>query len=222
VRRPRLLPVLAAASALLLSTKLADLWLAVEIAPPAAAQAQSQAPAAQKTASAAPQAPGTRADHTPAAGAETPATQVADRDPTQFSPQEIKLLQALSKRRDELDQRSGEIDQRAALLQAAEKRIDEKIAKLQAMEQAIDASFKKQDQQDDAKLASLVKIYEAMKPQDAARIFEQLDLPVLLEVVERMKERKTAPIMAAMDPLKAKAVTLALAARQPSPQLKKP
>src|SRR6185437_8011140 len=110
MRRPRLLPVLAAASALLLSTKLADLWLAVEIAPPAAAQAQSQAPAAQKTASAAPQAPGTRADHTPAAGAETPATQVADRDPTQFSPQEIKLLQALSKRRDELDQRSGEID----------------------------------------------------------------------------------------------------------------
>lgn len=222
MKRPRLLPVLAAASALLLGTKLADLWLAMDIAPFAVAQAQSPAPPAQKVAATAPQAPGAPAGQAPAADAEPPATRVADRDPTQFSPQEVKLLQALSKRRDELDRRSGEIDQRAALLQAAEKRIDEKIAKLQAMEQAINASFKKQDQQDDAKLASLVKIYEAMKPQDAARIFEQLDLPVLLEVVERMKERKTAPIMAAMDPLKAKAVTLALAAHQPPPQLKTP
>jgi flagellar motility protein MotE (MotC chaperone) len=59
-----------------------------------------------------------------------------------------------------------------------------------------------------------------MKPKEAARIFEQLDLPVLLDVLERMKETKTSPILASMEPSKAKAVTLALAARHPTPELK--
>ena len=94
------------------------------------------------------------------------------------------------------------------------------IAKLQEMEGTINDAFKKEDQKDDAKLKSLVKIYETMKPKEAARIFEQLDLPVLLDVLERMKETKTSPILASMEPGKAKAVTLALAARHPAPELK--
>jgi len=56
-----------------------------------------------------------------------------------------------------------------------------------------------------------------MKPKDAARIFEELDMEVLLEVVERMKERKTAPILAQMNPQRAKTVTLELAQRRELP-----
>ena len=205
-RRLRLLPVLVGASALLFGAKLADLWLAIGLAPVAVASAQSAAPLPPAEPSTAP--------------AAAPPARAAERDAAQFSPQEIQLLQSLAQRRDELDKRSGDIDQREALLAAAEQRIDDKIAKLKEMEQAIDESFKKQDQQEDAKVESLVKIYETMKPQEAARIFEQLDLPVLLQVVERMKERKTAPILAAMNPGKAKALTLALAERHPSPELK--
>src|SRR3546814_4430099 len=59
----------------------------------------------------------------------------------------------------------------------------------------------------EGQMQSLVKIYESMKPKDAARIFEELDMEVLLEVVERMKERKTAPILAEMNPERAKTVT---------------
>ena len=33
-----------------------------------------------------------------------------------------------------------------------------------------------------------MKLYEAMKPRDAAAIFNDLDQPVLLQVVDRMKE----------------------------------
>jgi flagellar motility protein MotE (MotC chaperone) len=50
-----------------------------------------------------------------------------------------------------------------------------------------------------------------MKPKDAARIFEKLDMETLLLVAERMKERKLAPIMAKMDPTKAKDITEELA-----------
>ncbi|WP_419902504.1 magnesium transporter MgtE N-terminal domain-containing protein [Kiloniella sp.] len=56
-----------------------------------------------------------------------------------------------------------------------------------------------------------------MKPKDAARIFEELDMVVLLDVVERMKERKTAPILASMNPKRAKEITLELAQRRDLP-----
>ena len=60
-----------------------------------------------------------------------------------------------------------------------------------------------------------------MKPKDAARIFEELDMAVLLDVIERMKERKTAPILAQMNPRRAKAITLELAQRRGLPGKKK-
>jgi len=205
---PRLLPILIVAAAILLSTKLADAWLAIDFTPTARAAAETKAPTPPATPTS-----------VPAADGATP-SKVASNDPVQFSPAEIDVLQTLSKRRTELDKRAGEMDQREALLQATEQRINEKIAKLQGMQDSIAASFKKEDQADDAKLKNLVKVYESMKPKDAARIFEQLDLPVLLDVMERMKDRGTGAILAAMDPVKAKAVTLGLAARQPAPQVK--
>ena len=57
----------------------------------------------------------------------------------------------------------------------------------------------------------LVKLYEAMKPRDAATIFNDLDMPVLLQVVDRMKEAKAAPVLAAMQPDKARDLTARLA-----------
>jgi flagellar motility protein MotE (MotC chaperone) len=56
-----------------------------------------------------------------------------------------------------------------------------------------------------------VKLYENMRPGDAATIFNGLDMHVLLEVVRRMNQRKAAPILAAMDPAKARALTAELA-----------
>ena len=50
-----------------------------------------------------------------------------------------------------------------------------------------------------------------MKPRDAATIFNDLDMPVLLQVVDRMKEAKAAPVLAAMQPDKARDVTAQLA-----------
>jgi flagellar motility protein MotE (MotC chaperone) len=209
---PRLLPILIVAAAILLSTKLADAWLAIDFTSTARAAAETKAPAPSA-------APAATPASAPAAAGATP-SKVASTDAVQFSPAEIDVLQTLSKRRAELDKRAGEMDQREALLQATEQRINEKIAKLQEMQNSIAASFKKEDQADDAKLKNLVKVYESMKPKDAARIFEQLDLPVLLDVMERMKDRGTGAILAAMDPVMARAVTLGLAARQPAPQLK--
>ena len=224
--RLRLMPVALIATIGLLGVKLGDAWLAFDV------PAQAQQPAGTPGRAASPPAanPSAPAEAKPAAPA-TPPAAAADKhaaadkaqagpdkpqalDPLTMSPSEVELLQKLADRRAELDKRAAELSQREVLLQAAEKRIDDKIAKLEALEKQIGGIVDKHTEEDEARIKSLVKIYETMKPADAARIFGQLDMPVLLGVLEHMKERNAAPILAAMDPTKAKAVTLALAERR--------
>jgi flagellar motility protein MotE (MotC chaperone) len=140
-------------------------------------------------------------------------------DPTLLTPEEIELLQKLAERRDAIERREREVALREGLLEAAEIRINNKIAELQAFEQTISGLIETYDEQQDQKLQSLVKIYENMKPKDAARIFEDLNITTLLQVAERMKERKLAPIMAAMNPNRAREVTVELTRLRDLPEL---
>jgi len=56
-----------------------------------------------------------------------------------------------------------------------------------------------------------------MKPKAAAKVFEEMDMDVLLDVVERMNERKVAPILALVTPTRAKEITFELAQRRELP-----
>jgi flagellar motility protein MotE (MotC chaperone) len=142
-------------------------------------------------------------------------------DPRLVTDSELDILQKLSDRRAELDRRSRQLDTREKLLQATENRIESKIVDLKEIQNTISKLLKKHDKEKETKMRSVVKIYEKMKPKDAARIFEELEMPILLDVVERMREAKTAPIIAKMTPGKAKAVTSALAYRRALPKLDK-
>ncbi len=210
----RLLFSLIAILGLTLSVRLGALWheagmALAESTPPAASSPTNGAKPDNAKPDAVP-ADGAKAD--PAGGDPIKPTSATAKQ--KFSPAEVELLQGLSKRRTELDQRSDELDQRELLLKAAEQRVQEKIDKLQQMQAQIDTTIGKVDEQEDERLKSLVHIYETMKPAEAARVFEQLDMPVLLQLMTRMKDQKTAPIMAAMAVDKAKALTLALAERK--------
>lgn len=136
------------------------------------------------------------------------------RDPTRFTQSEIDLLQALAARRDQIDAREKNIVQREQLLQAAEKRLEEKVAELEAVKAELLRLIGRRNEEEDARLKSLVRIYEAMKPKEAAQILEKLDMDVVVGVIERMKESKVAPILASMLPDKAKTVTALLADRK--------
>lgn len=136
----------------------------------------------------------------------------------QFSRAEIEMLQSLMERRETLDLRSRELDIRGNLLSAAEMRIDEKIVQLKSIEATIQDLLSKHDDQEEKKLRSLVRIYESMKPKQAARIFEELDIDILIDVAERMNERKFAPILAQMNPEKAMTVTVEIRTRRQLPE----
>ncbi len=136
----------------------------------------------------------------------------------QFSRAEIEMLQSLMERRETLDLRARELDIRGNLLSAAELRIDEKIVQLKDIEATIQVLLERHDDQEEKKLSRLVRIYESMKPKQAARIFEELDLDILIDVAERMNERKFAPILARMQPERAKAVTVEIRTRKRLPE----
>jgi flagellar motility protein MotE (MotC chaperone) len=129
----------------------------------------------------------------------------------EFSEQEIAVLKSLAKRRETLAKRQQDIGRREAVLRVAEDRIESKIARLEELRTLLSALIKQHNDEQEGKLGSLVKIYENMKPGDAARIFEELEMVTLLPVAERMKERKLAAIMAQMNPAKAKEMTVELA-----------
>ncbi|MCH2546175.1 MAG: hypothetical protein MK052_00995 [Alphaproteobacteria bacterium] len=130
---------------------------------------------------------------------------------TQYNAREIDVLESLSNRREKLDKWESEIALREKVLAATEQRIEGKLTELNALSAELKELLVTYDKEEDAKISSLVKIYETMKPKDAARIFDQLDMDTLLMVVDRMSERRVAPVLAAMSPQKAKEVTQQLA-----------
>ena len=134
-----------------------------------------------------------------------------------MSESEIAVLASLAKRREELDRWQRQANVREQLLRATEKRVEQRITELKDIEQRIQAYVSEQEQASAEQLASLVKMYESMKPKDAARIFERLDMGVLLSVVERMNARKMAAVMAKMDPVAAQELTVELATRRELP-----
>jgi len=190
-----------------------------QITPPAQATAPAASPTQASQPSAAPAASPTQASQ-PSAAPAAPSSSVqslANRDPTTFTRAEIELLANLAQRREQLEQRAREIDLRESLLAAAEKRLDDRIAELKKLEASIKQIVQQYDQQEEKNLQGLVKVYENMKPKDAARIFESLEPNVLLGVAERMKEAKLAAVLADMSPQAAQDITVRLATRKQIP-----
>lgn len=156
--------------------------------------------------------PDTEATPTPEAPAE-PKDWVEERKDN-MNPRERDVLESLAERRKKLDQLEKDISLREKVLEATEQRIDQKLAELNTMSKDLKELLVTYDKEEDAKISSLVKVYEAMKPKDAARIFDEMDMDILLMVVDRMSERRVAPILAAMSPQKAKDLTQQLADEQ--------
>lgn len=136
------------------------------------------------------------------------------------SPAQVQFMDDLAKRREQLQAREKALNTREAMMKAAEKQIDEKVDELSQLKKQLEQLLGQQDVEENNRIQSLVKIYEGMKPKDAAAIFNQMDMPVLLKVVSRMSERKASPVIAAMDTAKAKELTVQLTEMKKLPEQK--
>ncbi len=194
--RPRLLPLALLAMLALLGVKLEGLrhgsTPSVALVSPAVASAPAPPPQAA-------------APPPPRQAPEIPAPPTAD------AVAERAVLEALRARRAEIEAREAALAQREILVAAVERRLTGRLEELTALQQRLEAESRSRDERTEQGWRQMVGLYERMRPRDAAGIFDELDMPVLIQVVDRMREIKAAPVLAAMRPERARLVTTELA-----------
>jgi flagellar motility protein MotE (MotC chaperone) len=207
----RVLPMTIAATALLFAVQLGSLWSTASLVFAGPAQAAEGAPAAANNGDEV-------VSETQSEPVPRPAAKRDDedsRDPlAEFTAEEIAVLYELAERRELLAQRETQLAEREALVDAAEKRMEARVQELQKLRSSIETLVRQYDEQERGELKSVVKIYESMKPKDAAAILEKLDMPVLLSIVEAMNERRISAILADMAPARAREVTAEMARKK--------
>jgi flagellar motility protein MotE (MotC chaperone) len=130
-----------------------------------------------------------------------------------LSPAELQVLQSLGTRRGQLDQRESDLSTQIALLAAAETKLDAKVKTLNGLKSDIKGLLKVADDQEAAEVDRMVKVFEAMKPKDAAPRMVLLSDSVRLPIAAKLKEKSLALILAQMPPAEAKRLTESLANR---------
>lgn len=147
-----------------------------------------------------------------------PTTSPAALDPSRPhpSPGERTVLESLNQRRLELEARARDLDMRESLLATAEKRIEARLGELKEVEARLNAGARKHDDMEAAQFKGLVTMYENMRPKDAAKIFDRLDLKIQVDLVAQMNPRKMSDILAQMSPEVAERLTTEIARRSGS------
>ena len=135
-------------------------------------------------------------------------------EPSQpVSASERAILERLQSRRQELEARAREIDIRESLLKAAEKRIDSRVEELKAVESRITTATDQKTETDAARFKGIITMYEGMKPKDAAKVFDRLEMSVLFEIASQIAPRKMSDILGLMAPEAAERLTIEMARR---------
>ena len=130
-----------------------------------------------------------------------------------LSPAELQVLQNLGQRRGELDQREEGLSTQLALLAAAEAKLDAKIRVMTTLKGDVQGLLTQADGREATEVDRLVKVYEGMKPKDAAARMAILDDSVRLPIAAKMKERSLSAVIGQMPANDAKKLTESLAHR---------
>jgi flagellar motility protein MotE (MotC chaperone) len=134
------------------------------------------------------------------------------------STSERAILERLQSRRQELEARAREVDIRESLLKAAEKRIESRVEELKAVEARIGTATEQKTESDAARFKGIITMYEGMKPKDAAKVFDRLEMSVLFEIASQIAPRKMSDILGLMSPEAAERLTIEMARRAGSDQ----
>jgi flagellar motility protein MotE (MotC chaperone) len=209
--RVRLLPAVIGAAGVLLLLRIGAMASSADTAPATGHGAEATASADPTEAPMSPSASEQpEADQAPAHSEPTMASLPSDMAQTKG---EAEVLQHLKRRREELDARERDIAMREQLMSATEKRVGDRLTELKDLETKLNGLLAQRDANEEAQMTALVKTYEAMKPTDAARLFNRLDRRILLDVASRMKPAKIGAVMAAMEAGRAQDLTVLLATR---------
>ncbi|AMY68034.1 MotE family protein [Frigidibacter mobilis] len=123
------------------------------------------------------------------------------------------VLAALREREERISAREAELDDRAQAISLASAQIDQKIADLVAAENRLAATLTLADEAAEDDVARLTVMYEAMKPKEAAPLFQEMAPEFAAGFLGRMRPDAAGALLAALEPKTAYAISVLLAGR---------
>ena len=116
---------------------------------------------------------------------------------------DIKILAALKERKERLGEQEESLKVEEERLSMLKQDIEDKLKKLKNIEKNIEKMIKVKDESDLAKLKHLVKVYESMRPEEAAPLIEKMDQQIVVKLLSKMKGKIAGKILASVDPSQA-------------------
>ncbi len=127
---------------------------------------------------------------------------------------ELDVLQRLRQRREELDRRAAELEMRESVIAAAEHNLEGRVEEWRRLQSKVEALLARYENEQAEELERLATYYEKMKPKDAARVFNALEMTYLIDIVSRMNDARVAEIIGKMETIKAMELTMEMAKRR--------
>ncbi len=115
-------------------------------------------------------------------------------------PEEMVLLRQLRQRALSMDAREAALDQREATLKVAEGAIAAELVRVEAIRTELVEMLGRADTASAENVGSLARMVDAMKAREAAPLLAGMDEDVALEILQKLKPKQAAKILGAMDP----------------------
>lgn len=141
-----------------------------------------------------------------AAGAEVEAVEVC-------GPQVPEVLAAFAAREAKIEADSIALEQRRAELELTRAELAEQLRLIQAAEATLKETYALSESAAETDITQLVRVYENMKPRDAAALFSEMAPEFAAGFVARMQPESAALILAGLEAEKSHAISVVLAGR---------
>lgn len=133
--------------------------------------------------------------------------------PLADDPRADSLLAELLDREAILKEREQRLNERLEMLRIAEAEFADMIAALETAEENLSATMALSETASSDDIALLTKVYQQMKPKDAAAVFEQMTPEFAAGFLGAMKPDGAAAILSGLTPEKAYGISVLLAGR---------
>ncbi len=128
------------------------------------------------------------------------------------SPLQVTGVTFFEKREAELNRREQELRMREETLKKMEEDIQKKFQELSALQKEIQDYRAEKASEKSGRIRSLVRIYETMKPREAANLLENMEEALVVSIISNMNTEAAASILAVMDAKKAAKISQILSA----------
>ncbi len=125
------------------------------------------------------------------------------------------LIEKIQQEDERLRERSRRLEEREGRIQILRQELDTRIASMKTLLAAIEKIRREMIEEENERQLRLVKIYDAMEPENAARRLEQMDEALASWLLLRINVRKAGQILGTMNPEKAGRITTRLKGTDP-------